>query len=503
MMIDQKNSSIDKMPSLARKIVHGGMWIFFLRIIERLMGLVRLIVVARLLSPNDFGLLGVAALITGILNIFLESGFNNALIQKKEKIDQFLDTAWTVQAVRGLLIFAVIYLIAPYASVFFNEPKSLDIIRVFAFTKLIDGFKNIGVIYFQKEIDFKKQFYFNFFPEFIALVTTILAAYVLRNVWALVIGAIVCSIFILIFSFVFHPYRPKFEFSLSKFKVLFDFGKWVVGYGILGFFIIQGDDIFVGKMLGAAALGLYQMAYRISNLPATQISHVIIQVTFPAYSKMQDNIPRLRESYMRVLKIIAFISFPLAGLIFVYCGAFTQIFLGQKWMPMVPAMQVLCLFGLIRSLTSTAGPIFVGVGQPKIMAWLSSIQLIVMLIIIYPLTKQWGIAGTALATLIPNFITPILSSIKLLKILKCRFRLFLVPLIVPMFSALTMVLFTQALLRMGGQTNFIIFVIDTALSAACYFGGVVIIGRIFGYNPWQIIAEVTEHFKKNRNQDER
>lgn len=498
-MIEENSSqqSQEKPPSLARKIVHGGAWVFLLRIIEKLLGLVRLIVVARLLSPNDFGLLGVAALVTAILNIFIESGFNQALIHKKEKIEKFLNTAWTIQALRGLLIFGVVWVIAPFAATFFNEPKSLNIIRFFALTQVIDGFRNIGVIYFQKEMEFKKQFFYSFFPQIIALIVTIWAAFVFRNVWALVIGAIVCSVFIFIFSYLMQSYRPRFEFNLSKFKSLMHFGKWVVGYSILGFLIIQGDDILVGKVLGAATLGLYQMAYRISNLPATQITHVIVQVTFPAYAKLQDDIPRLREAYLRVLKSVAFVSFPLAGLIFIFCPIFTNVFLGQKWMAMVPAMQVLCIFGLIRSLTATTGSIFVGVGQPKIMTWLSSIQLIIMVIIIYPLIKQWGILGAAIATLIPNLVTPVLASYKLLNIIKCNLKKFLVPIIVPMLSALVMIYCSYLLLAIGGQTNILMFIADILVSIGSYLLAIYFIGKIFGYNIKELILEIIQQFRRS------
>ena len=122
----------------------------------------------------------------------------------------------------------------------------------------------------------------------------------------------------------------------------------------------------MGKLLGVTALGFYQLAYRISNMPATEITHVISRVTFPAYSKLQDDIPKLREAYLKVLQITAFLSFPIAGLIFVLAPDFTKIFLGEKWMPMVPAMQVLVFAGLSRAIAATAGYIFYAVGKPKI-----------------------------------------------------------------------------------------------------------------------------------------
>jgi len=158
-------------------------------------------------------------------------------------------------------------------------------------------------------------------------------------------------------------------------------------------------------VLGVTALGFYQLAYRLSNLPATEITHVISQVTFPAYSKLQDNLPRLREAYLKVLQITAFLSFPMAGLIFVLAPDFTRIFLGEKWMPMVPAMQTLCVFGVLRAIGATLGPVVPAVGKPNIQTKVSAIQLLILAVIIYPLTKRWGIVGASISIIFPMVVS--------------------------------------------------------------------------------------------------
>jgi len=174
----------------------------------------------------------------------------------------------------------------------------------------------------------------------------------------------------------------------------------------------------VGKLLGATALGFYQMAYRISNMPATEITHVISQVTFPTYSKLQDNIPKLREAYLKVLQFTAFLSFPIAGLIFVLAPDFTKIFLGEKWMPMVPAMQVLCVFGATRSVAASVGPVLYATGNPKIETKIVTVQLLLLAILLYPLSAKYGIKGTAWAIVIPNFVSLLLSTFRVKGILK-------------------------------------------------------------------------------------
>jgi len=285
---------------------------------------------------------------------------------------------------RGFILFIILYFIAPYAAIFFNSPEAKTIIQVIGFAILLRAFTNIGVIYFQKELEFSKQFIYQFSGTLADFIVAIFAVLILRNVWALVFGLLAGNIVRCVMSYFIHPYRPHLSKDLGRAKELIGFGKWIMGSSILVFLITQGDDIFVGKILGTTALGFYQLAYRISNMPAIEITHVISQVTFPAYSKLQDNIPKLREAYLKVLQITAFLSFPIAGLIFVLAPDFTKIFLGEEWMLIVPAMQVLVFAGLVRSIAATTDSIFHAVGKPKIETRWQMIRLLAIATLIYP-----------------------------------------------------------------------------------------------------------------------
>lgn len=408
--------------SLSQRTARGGFWVFSLRIVQQIFGLTRLVILARILAPHDFGLMGIALLTMSTIETFSQTGFQAALIQKKKDIESYLDAAWTVLILRGLVLFGILYFAAPFAASFFDTPEAKPIIQVIGLSVLFQAFTNIGVIYFQKELEFNKEFIYQLAGTLADFIVAISAVLILRNVWALVLGMLAGNAVRCFMSYLIHPYRPRLSGDLAKAKELFGFGKWVLGSSILVFLLTQGDDIFVGKLLGAVSLGFYQMAYKISNMPATEISHLIAKVTFPAYSKLQDNLSKLKEAFLKVLQLTTFLSIPIAGVIFILAPDFTKIFLGLKWMPMVPAMQVLALYGMLRAIGATTGVIFMAVGRPEISTKIKFVQLILLAILIYPFTMRWGILGASMAVTAYALIFNFVAVYKVLKIVKSGFR---------------------------------------------------------------------------------
>ncbi len=180
------------------------------------------------------------------------------------------------------------------------------------------------------------------------------------------------------------------------------------------------------------------MAYLISNLPATEISRTMAQVAFPAYSKLQDDLPKLRDAYLKALHLTAFLSIPLAAGIFVLAPDFTKVFMGEKWMPMVPAIKVLAFAGLIRSIAATTGPILYGIGKAKIDTIWQTVRLILLIALIYPLTMRWGILGTSIAVFCSISVSTFGFSLGVIRITKCGIYNFGRALILPVLNSLIM-----------------------------------------------------------------
>jgi len=426
---------------LARRVIHGGFWVFIIRIFRRLFGLLKLIVIARLLSPEDFGLFGIAMLALATLQSFSQTGFNQAIIQKKDDVRSYLDTAWTVGIIRNFALGTILVLIAPGVGTFFGEPGAVLLVRVLAISVVVQSFTNIGTIYFRKELQFHRQFLYEFGGMIVNIAVAIPLAFILRNALALVYATIAGNTVQVVMSYALHSFKPKPELNRKRVIELYDFGRWIFGSSILVFIALHADDIFAGKFLGAAALGIYQLSYKISNSMATEITSVIGQVTFPAFSKLQKNVSRLREAFFNTVEASTGISAPLAAGIFLLAPDFVHVVLEPKWEPMIPILRILTVSGFFRSILSTGGPLINAVGMPKINFKINLLRSAILAGTIYPLTRFYGLSGTAYAVLLGLFGGFLLWLRFSSRTVNSSYRQLLKKLAPPIVGSLVMVLF--------------------------------------------------------------
>ena len=501
-MTEQKRPESERLVStqlsetLSKRVIKGGIWLFGLRLSNRGLGFIRTIILARLLDPKDFGVLGIAMLIASTLDAFSQTGLQSALIYKKSDVESYLDVAWSGLAIRGIILFSLLIVAAPFVADFFRSDEAELIIIVIAFNMLLTGFGNIGIVFFLKDLEFRKQFVYESSATVVDLVVSISLAFILRNVWALVWGGMAKNFVRMILSYVLHPYRPKVRFEIKKFQELFGYGIWIFGSTVLVFLITQGDDIFVGKFLGVTALGFYQMAYQISNLPATEIADVISRVTFPAYSKLQDDRVKLGAAFLKVVHLTAYISIPLAGGIFSLSHEFTEIFLGSKWLPMVPAVQILALAGMVGAISATTRPVFQGTGNPRIDTKWQIFRLIALIGVIYPFSRSWGISGVALAVLISTLIGAAGFNTMAIRITGCSAGNWLKMIALPMINTLGMFVLILVIKKLIGAINLGYFILLSATGVISYLGVTCLFDRFFKYGVRRMAQEIWASLKR-------
>lgn len=379
----------------SQKIVHAGFWAFTLHSAEQLAVLCRLLVLAVLLAPRDFGLFGIAILTTLAMDTFSRTGLEQALIQKKEEITPYLEVAWTVRLVRGVLLALLLFGAAPWVASFFGEPAAAALMRALSLSFLLRGLNNIGVVYFQKELEFHKEFAFRFSGTFVDMGVAITAACLLRNAWAFVLGYLAGDFARLAVSYWIQPFRPHLRFDSRKFRELFDYGMWVLFFSITVFVGNNGASLVIGKIIGATALGYYQMAVRIPDLVVRQLGITLHYVAFPVYAQLQGSAERLRTAYQGIGGFSAAVLIPAAAGIICVGQDFTRIFLGGKWAPMVPALLILSAAALLSAVPWTGRPVFMGGGRPQVVFHMQVATALTVFLCIYPLASRWEIGGAA------------------------------------------------------------------------------------------------------------
>jgi PST family polysaccharide transporter len=394
--------------SLAKKAAHGLAWVALSNFITRILDFITKLILARLLLPSDFGLVAIGLLVVNTLRLFQNLGFEAALIYRKDdKEYKAANTAFILILITGTILFVLAYFSSPIVAMIFNNATVEPVVKVLAFTFIIFSFGAVPSTLLEKELEFKKKV----LPETLAVLGHAAVAITLAilgyGVWSLVFGQVASSIISVVLIWIVSDWRPTFTFDMRVARELFDYGKYIVGASVVIFLVTNIDDAFVGRMLGMSALGFYTVAYMIANLPATQVTHLVGRVMFPTYSKLQTMEYVLKETYIRTFQLVTFISIPISGFIFILAPEIVIVLLGDKWMPMVPALRVLCVFGATRSFRATFGPVFQAAGKPIIITRLASINLVLMLVIIYPLTLKLGILGAAIAVVVPILVTSI------------------------------------------------------------------------------------------------
>ena len=381
------------MESIRPRVIRSGIWSLGGNWFSRAIGIIKLIILARLLSPIDFGIVGLATLSVNVLNVFSETGVEAALIQKDKIARAELDTAWTLAIARGLVLFTFLFLNAGWIASYFDNITLKPVLRAMSVTFLLAGFTNIGVIYFQKELNFKKKVILDSTADIAGAVSAVILALYIRNVWALVAGAITWVTVKCLASYWLHPYRPRIRWDWPMAKSLLNFGKHIFWISVVTFIVTCGDDALVGKLMGVTLLGFYTMAYSIANIPVSSLAGIIGKISFPAYSLLEKEPERLKAAFLQVFETVVIILLPVTGLIMLLAQDFTLTCLGQKWLPMVPALRVLCLLGLFRGISNLFAPVQLAMNKPNIQSRIKTIELLVFIILVYPLAVRWGLIG--------------------------------------------------------------------------------------------------------------
>ena len=301
------------------------------------------IVLARLLSPEEYGLIGVISIFITIFNGIVDSGFTSALIRKNDASDKDYSTAFMTNLSFSVILFILLYFSAPYIAVFFKNHQLVALTRVMGFSLILNALSMVQVALLTKDLDFKTQTKCSVYSSLLSGVVGVAMAYVGFGVWALVGQQLSKISFNTFFLWVFRHWRPNFTFSIRSFKELWNYGWKLLVSGILNNLWNQLYQVVVGKVYTPVTLGYYTKAHEYVNLVSLNLTSVVQKVSFPTLSKLQEDNVVLKRGYRRVIRVTMLVTFVLVlGL--AACGRqFILVIIGEKWLPCIPFLQIICL----------------------------------------------------------------------------------------------------------------------------------------------------------------
>jgi O-antigen/teichoic acid export membrane protein len=378
------------MSSLKKQALHGAFWSFAERFGQQGVQFVISVILARLLEPKDFGVLGMIMIFVALAQSVIDSGFGQALIQKQAATHVDESTVFWFNIASGLAMAAALCAAAPWIASFYDVPLLIPVTRLFSLNLIINSFGLVQNALLTKEMLFKKRMMAAMAGILVSSVVGIAMAWRGYGVWSLIVQGLVMNAVYTIGLWMVHPWRPAFVFSPGSFRGLWKFGSNMLFSGLLTTFFDNIYMVIIGKGYSATELGFYQRGQRLMLLTSSALSQVASQVNFPLMSKMQDDPARMQRAFGKVLQTTMLIVMPMMIGLAVVAPDFIRVLLGEKWMPCVPYLQLLCIVGVFFPIHLLNLTVVLALGRSDIHFRLELIKK-VLIILSIAVTFRYGV----------------------------------------------------------------------------------------------------------------
>lgn len=367
-------------------VLQGSALTLTMRWLSRLVGLVSTIFLVRLLSPEDFGVVAMAMIVVGLIDLFGDTAVDLALIRHPNPERAHFDSAWSVSALIGTGLALLLVVIASPVSVYFAEPRVEFIIYCLSVKTLFVGFENVGVVWFRRNLDFMSEFRYTVVRRIAPKFVIVAFAFTFRDYRALVYGEMVGAAFALALTYYVHPFRPRP--NLTKLRELWSFSLWIL-FADVGEYLHQSvGRLVVGTVTNAATLGKFAIAEELSRLPQTELIGPMSRPLYPAYSRFHADLPRLRDAYLQVLSVTATIAASTAAGIALTAEDLLGILFGQQWVSVAPVMTWLAIACGMTSISGSVAPVLNALGFARRTAILTWSSYAVMLAGLFVVSRQ-------------------------------------------------------------------------------------------------------------------
>ncbi|MGA7161821.1 MAG: MOP flippase family protein [Bacteroidota bacterium] len=354
--------------SLKSAAVSGAKWTTASSIAITLLQFLQVAILARLLSPSDFGLMGMIMVVLGFAQTYMDMGISNAIIHRQDTTRNQLSSLYWLNIFASVVIFAIILLISPLIVGFFREPKIASLLPWSALIFLITPIGQQFQILLQKELSFRVLTVIEVSSGVIGCVTAVSFALGGAGVFSLIAGQLANTAgrSFMLAAIGLKRWRPRLHFRTGDLQGYLKFGIYQMGDNSVNYLNSNLDKLLIGSLLGAQSLGYYSIAWNLAIQPVLRINPIVTRVAFPVFAKVQNNIDVLRKGYLNVLKVLSVINFPLLLGMAAIAPVLIPVVFGQKWLPAVGLLQILALVSLLRSIGNPVGSLLLAKGRPDL-----------------------------------------------------------------------------------------------------------------------------------------
>lgn len=370
------------MASLSRKVFSGIFWKFSERILAQLISFIVSIVIARILSPDDYGLVAMSMIFISIANVFVASGFSTALIQNKEADDESFSTIFYISFLISIILYLILFFAAPLIASFYNKEELTGLTRVFGLILPLSSYKSTQNAFVSKNLDFKKFFFATLSGTIISAFVGIIMAIKGFGVWALVAQYFTNNIIDSIVLTFTIKWKPKFIFSFTKAKPLLSYGVKILTVDLIGTIYNQLTSFIIGKKYTSSDLAFYTKGKQIPDLINTNISSTITSVLFPAFSTASDDYTEIKNMARKAIKTSSYILMPFFFGLMAVSHNLINFLLTEKWLPCVIFVNIMCINGIVGTLDIIDIQILKAIGRSKTVLKLEFIKKPIYLIVI-------------------------------------------------------------------------------------------------------------------------
>lgn len=478
------------------KSITSGKWLSIGYVIQRSIGVISFLILARILSPEDFGVMAIILIVPNFLQTATEMGFYPAIIQSEGEFKKYLNPIWTIGIVKSTIILILTFLLGPIIADFLHAEQVGTAIRLGGIFSFILRLANPEEVKVYRNVEFKNVFIRDTTRELTYTIIAVMSALLLKSYWALIIATLGAKIAQVIVTYIQYSFKPKLSFKWNQLKELFKYSKWIIGQGWLNQIYGAIESFTVARTTGVYDMGLYTKGKNLASVGPGFISSIMNAVSFSAYSRIKDSKEKINEGFMKSLDVLFFFVAPVGLLLLISGGKLILIFLGAKWLAMTQTMQIMFFYFALNLIIEILYSLFNGIGHPQKKVKMDMIKIFLTVSLIIPLTKIYGITGAAtalLAGIIPVLIIAIIHLKRLTDInYRHIFKTTQVPIILSIFMILPIIIWKDNFLS---WSNIMLLLYGT-LSGIFYLFGNYIAGKKFAAGPYKTLTTISHYIVK-------